>query len=93
AVVSLWHHINEKKPEDISVRVFNPTVSRQGWQSTHTIVEVVVPDSPFLVDSIKMALARLDLVCHLMLNNPTQLERDKKGQVTEVNGEGGVLQS
>lgn len=23
AVVSLWHHINEKKPEDISVRVFN----------------------------------------------------------------------
>ena len=85
AVVSLWHHINEKKPEDISVRVFNPTVSRQGWQSTHTIVEIVVPDSPFLVDSIKMALTRLDLVSHLMLNNPTQLERDKKGQVTDVN--------
>ncbi|NOH47025.1 NAD-glutamate dehydrogenase [Vibrio rotiferianus] len=93
AVVSLWHHVNEKKPEDISVRVFNPTVSRQGWQSTHTIVEIVVPDSPFLVDSIKMALTRLDLVSHLMLNNPTQLERDKKGQVTDVNGEGGVLQS
>ena len=51
AVVSLWHHINEKKADDVSVRVFNPTVSRQGWQSTHTIVEIVVPDSPFLVDS------------------------------------------
>ena len=44
AVISLWHHINEKKPEDVSVQVFNPTVSRQGWQSTHTIVEVVVQD-------------------------------------------------
>ncbi|KGK16935.1 NAD-glutamate dehydrogenase [Vibrio navarrensis] len=93
AVVSLWHHINEKKPEEISVRVFNPTVSRQGWQSTHTIVEVVIPDSPFLVDSIKMTLSRLDLSCHLMLNNPTQITRDSKGAVTEVNGKGGVLQS
>ena len=93
AVVSLWHHINEKKPEDISVRVFNPNISRQGWQSTHTIVEVVVPDSPFLVDSIKMALSRLDLTCHLMLNNPTQLTRDKQGHVTEVNGQDGMLQS
>lgn len=93
AVVSLWHHINEKKPEEISVRVFNPTVSRQGWQSTHTIVEVVIPDSPFLVDSIKMTLSRLDLSCHLMLNNPTQITRDSKGAVTEVNGKDGVLQS
>lgn len=29
AVVSLWHHLNDKKPQDISVRVFNPTVSKQ----------------------------------------------------------------
>ncbi len=89
AVVSLWHHLNEKKAEEISVRVFNPTVSRQGWQSTHTIVEIVVPDSPFLVDSIKMALNRLDLVSHLMLHGPTQIGRDKKGKVTRINdGEG-----
>lgn len=89
AVVSLWHHLNEKKAEEISVRVFNPTVSRQGWQSTHTIVEIVVPDSPFLVDSIKMALNRLDLVSHLMLHGPTQIGRDKKGKVTSINdGEG-----
>ncbi|MDF2152140.1 NAD-glutamate dehydrogenase [Vibrio sp. CAU 1672] len=93
AVVSLWHHINEKSPEEISVRVFNPAVSRHGWQSTHTIAEIVVPDSPFLVDSIKMALSRLDLTSHLMLNNPTQLERGSKGEVIDVNGEGGVLQS
>ncbi|MBW3697006.1 NAD-glutamate dehydrogenase [Vibrio sp. T187] len=93
AVVSLWHHINEKKPEDISVRVFNPTVSRQGWQSTHTIVEVVVPDSPFLVDSVKMALNRLDLSSHLMLHNPTQIQRSDSGEVVGVNSDAGVFQS
>ncbi|EIA0805169.1 NAD-glutamate dehydrogenase [Vibrio vulnificus] len=93
AIISLWHHIQEKKPDDVSVRVFNPTVSRHGWQSTHTIVEVVVPDSPFLVDSIKMALSRLELNCHLMLNNPTQITRNEKGEVIDVNGQGGILQS
>lgn len=93
AVVSLWHHINEKKADEISVRVFNPTVSRQGWQSTHTIVEIVVPDSPFLVDSVKMALTRLDLSSHLMLHNPTQISRSDSGSVVGVSSGEGVFQS
>lgn len=93
AVVSLWHHINEKKPEERSVRVFNPTVSKQGWQSTHTIVEIVIPDSPFLVDSIKMALSRLDLTSHLMLNGPTQIARNADGTIKSINDGEGPLQS
>ncbi|SJL83101.1 NAD-glutamate dehydrogenase [Vibrio palustris] len=85
AIVSLWHHINEKPSDSLSVRVFNPTISRQGWQSTHTIIEVVVPDSPFLVDSVKMTLSRLDLTSHLMLNGPTQIARKKDYSVTSIN--------
>ncbi len=85
AVVSLWHHLCEKKPEEISVRVFNPTVSRHGWKSTHTIVEIVVPDCPFQVDSVKMALTRLDLSSHLMLHGPTKISRDKTDQITGLN--------
>ncbi|CAM3635568.1 NAD-glutamate dehydrogenase [Vibrio aquimaris] len=93
AIISLWHHINEKKADEVSVRVFNPTVSRQGWQSTHTIVEIVVPDTPFLVDSVKMALSRLDLASHLMLHGPTQIERSKAGDITAINQGKGTLQS
>ncbi|WP_038174765.1 NAD-glutamate dehydrogenase [Vibrio pacinii] len=93
AVISLWHHINEKKADELSVRVFNPTVSRQGWQSTHTIVEIVVPDCPFLVDSVKMALSRLDLSSHLMLHGPTQIARTGKGEIVSINAGEGALQS
>ncbi|MGY2575939.1 NAD-glutamate dehydrogenase [Vibrio sp. C8] len=93
AVVSLWHHICEKKSDDYSVRVFNPTVSRHGWESTHTIVEIVVPDGPFHVDSIKMALSRLDLTSHLMLNGPTQIDRDDIGAIKSINNGEGPLQS
>ncbi|EGU32695.1 NAD-glutamate dehydrogenase [Vibrio scophthalmi] len=89
AVVSLWHHINDKQANEFSVRVFNPTVSRQGWKSTHTIVEIVVHDSPFLVDSVKMALNRLDLASHLMLHGPTQVQHSKHGDIVGINnGEG-----
>ncbi|USD66529.1 NAD-glutamate dehydrogenase [Vibrio sp. SCSIO 43136] len=93
AVVSLWHHIHEVSAETASVRVFNPTVSHHGWKSTHTIVEIVIPDSPFLVDSIKMALVRLDLSSHLMLHGPTKVARDKAGEITEVNGDSGDVLS
>lgn len=93
AVVSLWHHISETQFSDISVRVFNPSLSRHGWQSTHTIVEIVVPDSPFLVDSTKMALTRLGLTCHFMLNGPTQLGRSSEGKITSLNQGEGEYQS
>ncbi|PWI34215.1 NAD-glutamate dehydrogenase [Vibrio albus] len=93
AVMSLWNHLVKNKPDQTSVHAFNPTLSRNGWQSTHTIVEIVVPDRPFLVDSVKMALNRLGLTCHLMLHGPTQLEWSKKKKVTGINTGEGVYQS
>jgi glutamate dehydrogenase len=84
AVISLWHHLNEVSPREQSVKVFNPVVSQHGWQSTHTIVEIVVPDMPFLVDSIKMVFSRLDLACHLMLHGPTQVKRDEKNHLVSI---------
>ncbi|MDB1123908.1 NAD-glutamate dehydrogenase [Vibrio algarum] len=93
AVVSLWHHITETNFKNISVRVFNPSLSRHGWQSTHTIIEIVVPDSPFLVDSTKMALSRLGLTCHFMLNGPTQFKRNKESEISALNSGEGDYQS
>jgi glutamate dehydrogenase len=93
AIMSLWQHLNEVKPDQTSVRTFNPSVSGKGWQSRHTIVEIIVPDSSFLVDSIKMCLVRLELTTHIMLNGPTLIERDAEQQVISINGEKGNLYS
>ncbi len=41
------------------VRLFNPSLKQHGWESPHTIVQVVNDDMPFLVDSVTMALAEL----------------------------------
>ncbi len=52
AVVSIWHTLNAIKQDQVSIKVFNPSLSQHGWKSTHTIIEIVCPDRPFLVDSI-----------------------------------------
>lgn len=84
AVISLWHHLNALSQDKIFVKVFNPTLSGDGWQSTHTILEIVTPDSPFLVDSVRMVLNRRDIGTHLLLNGPQDVLKDKKGNVIAI---------
>ena len=40
------------------MRVYNPQFEEHGWQSTHTAVEIVTDDMPFLIDSVSMELNR-----------------------------------
>ncbi|EAS64631.1 NAD-glutamate dehydrogenase [Photobacterium angustum] len=93
AVLSLWHHLVKNDPQQISVRVYNPTLSQHGWKSTHTVVEIVMPDKPFLVDSVRMTLNRLGLTSHLMLNGPYCFERDKNNNIVTACGLKGNLQT
>jgi len=93
AIVSLWHNLNDSDISKQSIKVFNPQISKHGWQSSHTIVEIVLPDTPFLVDSIKMVLSRLDLATHIMLHGPAKIERNDHGKVISINGECGELAS
>src|SRR5262247_4281240 len=58
AALSHWNFARRREPATARVRVFNPAVQEHGWQSTHTIVEIVNDDMPFLVDSVTMELNR-----------------------------------
>ncbi|MEW9898328.1 NAD-glutamate dehydrogenase [Chitinivorax sp. PXF-14] len=58
------------------VRVYNPDFETDGWQSTHTVIEVVNDDMPFLVDSVSMALNTRGLTIHLIVHPVVALSRD-----------------
>ncbi|HDS1210700.1 TPA: NAD-glutamate dehydrogenase [Shewanella algae] len=75
AVLSLWNALNSTPCGETHLRVFNPSQAKHGWQSTHSIIEVVQPDMPFLVDSVGMALNRLGITAHMMLHTPLAIER------------------
>ncbi len=66
------------------VRVTNPCFDQDGFDSTHTIVEVVTEDMPFLVDSLAMALTRHGLGIHLVVHPIIPVRRDDTGQLIDL---------
>src|SRR5688572_3383812 len=50
--LSHWAYARKREPGRPKLRVFNPALEEHGWQSTHTVVEIVNDDMPFLVDSV-----------------------------------------
>ena len=83
ATLSLWHALDNFDSESMYIRVFNPEIAKHGWHSSHTIVEIIVNDMPFLVDSVRMALNRMGITAHLFLHSPIGLKRDKDNKITD----------
>jgi glutamate dehydrogenase len=57
-----------RTPGAAAARVYTPRVADHGWQSTHTAVEVVSEDMPFVVDSVQIELSRHGLGIHRLLH-------------------------
>jgi len=84
ATLSLWNALNAHNDKKPVIKVFNPQVSKHGWKSSHTVIEIIVRDMPFLVDSLRIALNRLGVTPHLMLNCPIKIIRNKSNDITEL---------
>jgi glutamate dehydrogenase len=65
-----------RQPGQALARVFNPSVEEEGWQSVHSVVEVVTDNMPFLVDSVTMAVARAGHAIHLVVHPMVPVRRD-----------------
>ncbi|GGP18983.1 NAD-glutamate dehydrogenase [Silvimonas iriomotensis] len=79
-------------PDQPLLRIYNPTPPEHGWQSSHTVIELVVPNLPFLVDTVSMALARAGYTVHLVLHPVLHVLRDVQGELTGL-GPDGVAES
>jgi glutamate dehydrogenase len=73
-----------RRPGEPKVRVFNPQLDRDGWESTHTIVEVVTDDMPFLVDSLAVVLGNSRLSIQLMIHPVLRMVRDRRGKLLRM---------
>ena len=66
------------------MRVYNPDFEQHGWQSPHTLIEIVTDDMPFIVDSATMQLGRLGYGIDLVIHPVIQVRRDADGHLIEV---------
>ncbi|TBU82074.1 NAD-glutamate dehydrogenase [Pseudomonas daroniae] len=82
--LSAWRLLASFDPAQPQVRVFNPDYEKHGWQSTHTGIEVLHPDIPFLVDSVRIELKRRGYSIHTLQNSVLSVRRDPQGALIDL---------
>ncbi len=95
AALFLWRFGQQRPPGAPKIRVYNPRLEEHDWESSHSVVEIVNDDMPFLVDSVGAELRSLDADVHLLIHPLFQVERDAEGRLTALRepGEGGLRES
>ncbi|MFD5407436.1 NAD-glutamate dehydrogenase [Streptomyces griseorubiginosus] len=79
------YRLGETRPQGTaSVRVHTPTVEENGWTCTHSVVEVVTDDMPFLVDSVTNELTRQGRGIHVVIHPQVVVRRDVTGKLIEI---------
>ena len=82
-VNSIWSFAQKRKAGETKIRVFNPEISADGWESDHTILEIVMEDMPFLIDSVTANLALHGLTVHQVVHPILRILRAKDGSLKE----------
>ncbi|GAB4224814.1 MAG: NAD-glutamate dehydrogenase [Kiloniellaceae bacterium] len=82
--LSLWDRLQQRSPGKASVRAYNPDSERDGWETPHSIIEVINDDMPFLVDSVTAEINRNDVEVRLVIHPIVSLRRDAKGKLLEL---------
>ena len=81
--------LQQRKPGELLIRIFNPERGSDGWDCPHTIVEMVNDDMPFLVDTASMVMQELDLDVHLIIHPVLNVERDAKARLKSFHPKAG----
>jgi len=88
-ILGLIDFVRVRKAGGSNVRVFNPTREQDGYESTHTIVDIMTDDMSFLVDSVGIAIDQAGLNVHTVIHPVYSIERDAGGHVLNLSAESG----
>jgi glutamate dehydrogenase len=81
----LWDFMQLKTEHENKINIYNPELQKDGWHSSHTFIEVLIDDMPFLVDSLRMAINSLDLSLHLSIHmGGVRLLRDANNKISSI---------
>ncbi len=80
-----WQLIEVRQLHEIKINIYNPDREHDGFQSNHTVIELICEDMPFLVDSLRIVLNRMGLGLYLTVHmGGIRLLRDQARHVTEI---------
>ncbi|HMA15696.1 MAG TPA: NAD-glutamate dehydrogenase, partial [Kiloniellaceae bacterium] len=82
--LALWQRLQQRTPGKASVTAYNPEAAKDGWDSPHSIIEIINDDMPFLVDSVTAEINRHEAEVMLVIHPIVNLRRDAKGKLLEL---------
>lgn len=88
-VVTMWNSLQLKEDRKARIEVINPNVEEHEWQSQHTIVSILHDDVPFVIDSARLALNKLDINIHAIFYGTFSVKRSKDGHYQKFDQKGG----
>ncbi len=84
ASLALWKFCASRKPGAPRVRFYNPDMTEHGWDSPHSVLEVINDDMPFLVDSLAAFLTERGIGIHTLLHPVLTVVRDANGVLKKL---------
>lgn len=81
------HHFTLLKAYDGSqpqLAILNPIAEEQHFHSSHTVIQIVAYDRPFLVDTLLMSLEAEGIDVHRTYNIIVSVERDENGNISHI---------
>ncbi|MCK7547123.1 NAD-glutamate dehydrogenase [Marinobacter koreensis] len=84
AILAAWQFLQKRSADQTPVSVFNPDLESDGWQSTHTVVFILHPNMPFLIDSLRIAINQREIGTHSIQHSILRVDRDSDGKLKKL---------
>ncbi|WP_410498326.1 NAD-glutamate dehydrogenase [Chitinibacter sp. S2-10] len=88
ALLAHWRFAQLRQQGQVLIRIYNPNQTEHGWQCEHTVVEIVVDDMPFLVDSVGIALNNMKYNALTVIHPILSVLRNAQGHAQALDPSG-----
>ncbi|MGH7787497.1 MAG: NAD-glutamate dehydrogenase domain-containing protein, partial [Candidatus Binatia bacterium] len=76
--------LRDRGAAPLALRVFTPQMARDGWESSLTVVEAVLDDRPFIVDTVRLAIEAAGGEIRLLWHPLLGVERAADGHLAQL---------
>lgn len=84
-LLSHWKFIHQRAEGESKIRIFNPSKKKDGFESSHTVIQISHNDIPFLVDSTRMVINRFGYQIHFIIHfGGFKVKRDKQNNIIAI---------
>ncbi|MEW6279986.1 MAG: NAD-glutamate dehydrogenase, partial [Candidatus Eremiobacterota bacterium] len=71
-------------PDEVKIRAYNPIQGEHGWAWSGSVLEILLKDRPFLVDSVRAELRRRGVEVAFYLHPIVKVHRDSEGRLVKT---------